>query len=188
MAGTGISTMLKSLMIACATLLVSSVAHAACSGPLNAKLTTLQGQPADLCEYQGKVVMVVNTASYCGYTPQYKALEAIYEKYRNQGFVVLGFPANDFGGQEPGTNAEVADFCERTYKVRFPMFSKSSVVKGGDNPVISALATKTGEWPEWNFHKYLIDRSGKKVTSYPSRENPAMPEVTAAIEKLLKAE
>ena len=164
----------------------SLAAHAACSGAINHKLTTLQGQPADLCEYQGKVVMVVNTASYCGNTPQYKALEAIYEKYKVQGFVVLGFPANDFGGQEPGSNAEVADFCERTYKVKFPMFSKSSVVKGGDNPVITELATKTGQWPEWNFHKYLIDRSGKNVISYSSRDNPASPEVTNQIEKLLK--
>jgi glutathione peroxidase len=168
--------------------LSSSFAHAACSGPMNYKLTTLQGQPADLCEYHGKVVMVVNTASYCGFTPQYKALEAIYEKYKAQGFVVLGFPANDFGGQEPGSNAEVADFCERTYKVKFPMFSKSSVVKGGDNPIIAELAAKTGHWPEWNFHKYLIDRSGKAVISYSSRENPAAPEVTSQIEKLLKAE
>lgn len=167
---------------------VSASTHAACTGAMNHKLTTLQGQPADLCEYQGKVVMVVNTASYCGYTPQYKALEAIYEKYKSQGFVVLGFPANDFGGQEPGSNAEVADFCERTYKVKFPMFSKSSVVKGGDNPVISELATKTGQWPEWNFHKYLIDRSGKSVISYASRDNPASPDVTNQIEKLLKTE
>ena len=166
----------------------SSLAHAACSGPMNYKLTTLQGQPADLCEYHGKVVMVVNTASYCGFTPQYKALEAIYEKYKSEGFVVLGFPANDFGGQEPGSNAEVADFCERTYKVKFPMFSKSSVVKGGDNPVITELATKTGQWPEWNFHKYLIDRSGKVVINYSSRDNPATPAITNQIEKLLKAE
>jgi glutathione peroxidase len=166
---------------------LSTQVHAAgCSAVFNHKLNTLQGQAADLCDYQGKVVMVVNTASYCGYTPQYKALEAIYEKYKSQGFVVLGFPANDFGGQEPGSNAEVADFCERTYKVKFPMFSKSSVIQGGGNPVITELASKTGQWPEWNFHKYLIDRSGKNFVSYPSRENPALPEITNQIEKLLK--
>jgi glutathione peroxidase len=176
------------VVVLLSTLPASAHAASSCSAPFNHQLTSLQGQPADLCEYQGKVVMVVNTASYCGYTPQYKALEAIYEKYKAQGFVVLGFPANDFGGQEPGSNAEVADFCERTYKVKFPMFSKSSVVKGGDNPVIAELAAKTGQWPEWNFHKYLIDRSGKNVISYASRENPAMPDITSQIEKLLKAD
>ena len=161
-------------------------AAAACNAYLDHKLTTLQGKPADLCEYQGKVVMVVNTASYCGNTPQYKALEALYEKYRDQGFVVLGFPANDFGGQEPGSNKEVADFCERTYKVRFPMFSKSSVVKGGDNPVVGGLADATGDWPEWNFHKYLIDRQGKQVKSIAASTNPATPEVVSTIEQWLK--
>jgi glutathione peroxidase len=166
---------------------VTLTAGAACTGPLDHRLTTLQGQAADLCEYQGKVVMVVNTASYCGNTPQYKALELIYEKYRDQGLVVLGFPANDFGGQEPGSNKDVADFCERTYKVRFPMFSKSSVVKGGDNPVVSELAASTGEWPEWNFHKYLLDRQGKPVSSIAASTNPASPAVIAQIEKLLKA-
>jgi glutathione peroxidase len=159
---------------------------AECPALLDRPLTTLQGEKTNLCAYQGKVVMVVNTASYCGYTPQYKALEALYEKYQSQGFVVLGFPANDFGGQEPGSNKEVADFCERTYHVKFPMFSKSSVVPEGNNGFIKALAEKTGQWPEWNFHKYLVDRSGREVVSYPSRQNPAEPAVTQQIEKWLQ--
>lgn len=172
--------------LALIAVLLTGPAWADCSGLLNRKLTTLQGQEANLCSYQGKVVMVVNTASYCGYTPQYKALEAVYEKYKDQGFVILGFPANDFGGQEPGSDKEVADFCERTYHVKFPMFSKSSVLEGGNNPIISTLAQKTGQWPEWNFHKYLIDRSGQQVVSFPSRQNPAEPAVTAQIEMWLK--
>ncbi len=178
---------MMSLLLLTATALLPVAASAACTGPLNHKLTTLQGQPADLCEYSGKVVMVVNTASYCGNTPQYKALESLYEKYKDQGFVVLGFPANDFGGQEPGSNKEVADFCERTYKVRFPMFSKSSVVQHGDNPVIPELAAATGDWPEWNFHKYLIDRSGKQIKSFAASTNPANPDVVGQVEKFIKA-
>jgi glutathione peroxidase len=165
---------------------LTPLAHASCSGPLDHRLTTLQGQPADLCSYEGKVVLVVNTASYCGNTPQYKGLEALYEKYRDQGLVVLGFPANDFGGQEPGSNKEVADFCERTYKVKFPMFSKSSVVKGGDNQVVQQLASATGDWPEWNFHKYLLDRDGKQVRSFPAGMNPADPQIVGTIEQWLK--
>ena len=172
--------------LACLSVLSIGSAHAACTGPLNHRVTTLQGQPADLCEYTGKVVLVVNTASYCGNTPQYKGLESLYEKYKDQGLVVLGFPANDFGGQEPGSNKEVAEFCERTYKVRFPMFAKSSVVQKGDNAVIPELAAATGDWPEWNFHKYLIDRQGRQVRSFSASTNPASAEVVGQIEKWLK--
>jgi glutathione peroxidase len=174
-------------LLICLVGAVSLSAAAACSGPLNHRLSTLQGQPADLCSYQGKVVLVVNTASYCGNTPQYKGLEALYEKYREQGLVVLGFPANDFGGQEPGSNKDVADFCERTYKVRFPMFSKSSVKEGGDNLVIAELAAATHEWPEWNFHKYLVNRQGAEIRSFAASLDPADPQVVGLIEKWLKA-
>lgn len=163
-----------------------TAAHAACTPLLDHRLATLQGEPADLCQYSGKVVLVVNTASYCGNTPQYKGLEALYEKYRDQGLVVLGFPANDFGHQEPGSNKQVAEFCERTYKVRFPMFTKTSVVEGGDNPLVPKLAAATGEWPEWNFHKYLIDRSGRQVRSYAASSSPDAPALTSQIEQWLK--
>ena len=165
--------------------LSSFPAQAACTGLLDRRLTTLQGHPADLCDYQGKVVLVVNTASYCGNTPQYKVLEALYERYRERGLVVLGFPANDFGQQEPGSDQQVADFCERTYKVRFPMFSKSSVVKGGDNALVARLAETTGDWPEWNFHKYLLDRTGRQVRSFPAGLDPADPALVGLIEQWL---
>ena len=174
--------MVSALLLAA---LLPASAHAACAGLLDRRLTTLQGQPADLCDYQGKVVLVVNTASYCGNTPQYKGLEALYERYRERGLVVLGFPANDFGRQEPGSNQQVADFCERTYKVRFPMFSKSSVIKGGDNALVAQLAEASGEWPEWNFHKYLLDRSGRQVRSFAAGLDPSDPALVGLIEQWL---
>jgi glutathione peroxidase len=145
----------------------------------------LQGTPQNLCQYTGKVVLVVNTASYCGYTEQYKGLQAIYDKYKDKGLVVVGFPANDFGKQEPGSNAEVADFCERTYQVKFPMIEKTSVVEGQANPLFEQLFKVTGERPKWNFHKYLVARDGKSVNSYSSRVTPESSELVTQIEKLL---
>lgn len=158
---------------------------AACPALLDHRFTSLQGAPQDLCQYAGKVVLVVNTASYCGYTPQYEGLQALQDKYGKQGFVVLGFPANDFGAQEPGTNAEVADFCERTYKVKFPMFAKSSVLAGQANPLHEQLFKVTGQRPKWNFHKYVIGRDGQKVASFPSKVAPDSPELTSAVEAAL---
>lgn len=160
-------------------------AAAACPPLLNQKFDTLQGKNLDLCQYTGKVVLVVNTASYCGYTKQYEGLQAIHDKYQAQGLVVVGFPANDFGKQEPGSNAEVADFCERTYKVKFPMAAKTSVVEGTANPLHESLARATGQRPKWNFHKYLIGRDGLAAGSFASKVEPQSAEMTAAIEKLL---
>jgi glutathione peroxidase len=156
-----------------------------CPKLLDHRLRSLQGQAQNLCRYAGKVVLVVNTASYCGYTEQYKGLQAIYDQYRERGLVVIGFPANDFGQQEPGSNTEVADFCERTYKVKFPMFEKSSVLEGRANPLYEQLFKATGQRPQWNFHKYLIARDGSTVSSYPSRVGPESAELVAQIEKLL---
>jgi glutathione peroxidase len=156
-----------------------------CTSLLNQKFEALQGGTRDMCEYAGKVVLVVNTASYCGYTKQYEGLQAIFDKYRERGLVVIGFPANDFGRQEPGSNAEVADFCERTYKVKFPMMAKTSVVEGTANPLHEALAKSTGQRPKWNFHKYLIGRDGKTVSSFGSRVEPESTELTTEIERLL---
>src|SRR5690349_19657611 len=148
---------------------VGAPAMAACPPLLGYTLPSLMDQPTPLCQFQGKVVLVVNTASQCGYTPQYQGLEALYRRYRERGLVVLGFPANDFGGQEPGGNKQIASFCELNYGVSFPMFAKSSVAPGkGGNPLYDALAARTGQRPQWNFHKYLIDRSGEKVLSYAS--------------------
>ena len=158
-----------------------------CPALLDRKFSSLQGKPQNLCQYAGKVVLVVNTASYCGYTEQYQGLQAIYDKYKDLGLVVIGFPANDFGKQEPGSNTEVADFCERTYKVRFPMFEKSSVLAGQANPLFEQLFKITGQRPQWNFHKYLVARDGTSVTSYPSRVAPESAELVSQIEKLLSS-
>jgi glutathione peroxidase len=153
-------------------------------------LPSIDGQPTALSNYQGKVVLLVNVASRCGFTPQYSALESLYEKYKDQGFVILGFPANNFGGQEPGTNAEIKSFCTLKYNVSFPMFAKVSV-KGADcTPLYQYLTQQanpalTGDI-KWNFTKFLVDRSGKVVARFESPVKPDSPEVTSAIEKALK--
>ena len=164
------------------------VAFAAdCPELLNFRFNSLQGKPQDLCQYRGKVVLIVNTASYCGYTEQYKGLQATYDKYRDRGLVVLGVPANDFGRQEPGSNAEVADFCERTYQVKFPMLEKSAVVGAQVNPLYEALFKATGERPKWNFHKYLVAQDGKTVKSFASNVPPESAQIQAEIDKLVPA-
>ncbi len=140
-----------------------------------------------MCQYAGKVVLVVNTASFCGYTSQYEGLESLYDKYKARGLVVVGFPSNDFGNQEPGSNKEIADFCRLTYGVRFPMFARSSVSGRGANPLYRQLGDSTGERPRWNFHKYLIDRSGTTVKSFPSEVSPDNALLVATIERLLAA-
>lgn len=143
--------------------------------------------PQNLCQYSGKVVLVVNTASYCGFTSQYEGLERAYAKYQDKGFVVLGFPSNDFGQQEPGNSKQIADFCFNTYGVKFPMFAKSSVVGADANPLFHELITQSGSSPKWNFHKYLVDRQGKLVASYSSMTGPEDARLTSAIQKALTA-
>jgi glutathione peroxidase len=158
----------------------------ACPAILQHQFNRLQDEaPQHLCQYAGKVVLVVNTASYCGYTGQYEGLEALYAKYQARGLVVLGFPSNDFGKQEPGSSKDIADFCFNTYGVKFPMFSKSVVSGANRSELYAALAKVTEKSPKWNFHKYLIDRSGKLITSYPSDTTPGSPALVAAIEKHL---
>lgn len=158
---------------------------ASCTPLLDHRMTTLQGNSQDFCQYEGKVVLVVNTASYCGYTQQYASLEALYQKYKSRGLVVLGFPSNDFGKQEPGSNAEVADFCERTFRVKFPMFEKSRVAASGATPFYVQLAKATGKTPQWNFHKYLVSRDGKTVKSFASDVTPDSTAFVDELEKLL---
>jgi len=143
------------------------------------------GKPESLCQFEGKVLLVVNTASYCGYTHQYEGLEALYRKYKDRGLVVVGFPSNDFGKQEPGTNQEIAEFCRLTYGVQFPMFEKSSVSDLKSNPLFSDLAARTGKSPQWNFHKYVIDRSGAPVASFTSQVEPTDKSLVSLIERLL---
>lgn len=159
----------------------------ACTPALSHTFPRLQDEiPQNLCQYQGKVIMVVNTASFCGFTSQYEGLEKIYARYKDKGFVILGFPSNDFGKQEPGSNKEIAEFCKNTYDVKFPMFAKSSVSGKDANPLFKMLISKTGTSPKWNFYKYLIDRNGNIVESYNSLTKPDSKSVTSEIEKLLK--
>jgi glutathione peroxidase len=149
-------------------------------------LNSIDGKPAPLSAYQGKVVLIVNVASRCGFTPQYAGLEALYEKYKDRGFTILGFPANNFGGQEPGTNEEIKTFCSSKYNVTFPMYSKISV-KGEDKaPLYQFLTAATGSEIQWNFTKFLVDKNGKVVARFEPKVTPESPEVTEAIEKALR--
>lgn len=159
---------------------------AACPAVLKHSFKRLQDEaPQDLCQYSGKVVLVVNTASYCGFTKQYEGLEKIYAKYGSRGLVILGFPSNDFGQQEPGNAKEIADLCYNTYGVKFPMFAKTSV-KGPDaNPLHAQLIKATGKEPKWNFTKYLIGRDGKVMEYFPSKVTPEDPQLVGMIEKAL---
>jgi len=162
----------------------------AASGVYSFTLNSIDGKPAPLADYRGKVVLLVNVASRCGYTPQYSALESTYEKYKDQGFVILGFPANNFGAQEPGTNEEIKTFCSRKYSVSFPMYAKISV-KGEDQaPLYTYLTKDTGAGIagdiKWNFTKFLVDRQGNVVQRFESAVTPDSPEVVSAIEKQLR--
>ncbi len=166
-------------------------APAACPALLARQFPRLQDEkPQDLCQYAGRVIVVVNTASFCGFTPQYKSLEALHERYRERGLVVLGFPSNDFGQQEPGSGKEIAEFCENTFGVKFPMFAKSRVAASAGaaaNPLFAELARRTGQWPRWNFHKYLVARDGVAVTSFASEVDPLDRSFIVAAEKLIAA-
>ncbi|MBI3380373.1 MAG: glutathione peroxidase [Aquabacterium sp.] len=163
-------------------------APAACPALLNKTFPRLQDEkPQSLCQYSGQVLLVVNTASYCGFTKQYKGLEALYAKYKDKGLVVLGFPSNDFGSQEPGTAKEIAEFCANTYGVKFPMFAKSHVVGDEANPLHAELRKATGTRPKWNFYKYLIGRDGQAVQAYSSMTSPDDRDLIEDIEKQLAA-
>ena len=163
-------------------LFVAGNAMAACPSLLDRTMDTIHEKPQSLCEYAGKVVLVVNTASQCGYTPQYEGLETLYRKYKDRGLVVLGFPANDFGGQEPGSNKEISAFCVNQYAIDFPMFAKIDLKT---SPLYAELTKATGTAPRWNFHKYRIDRSGKQVQSFDTKVEPDDPKLVRSIEQLL---
>ena len=163
-----------------------AAASGSCPAILKQTFKRLQDEaPQDLCQYSGKVILVVNTASYCGFTNQYEGLEAMYAKYGSKGLVVLGFPSNDFGQQEPGSSKEIADFCYNTYGVKFPMFAKSVVSGTEPNPLFANLIKATGKAPAWNFHKYLIDRNGNVVNNFGSKVTPNDKQLVAAVEKAL---
>jgi glutathione peroxidase len=159
-----------------------STSAVGCPALLDRSMATIHDRQQSLCDYAGKVLLVVNTASECGYTPQYEGLEALYRKYRTRGLVVLGFPSNDFGGQEPGSNKQIAEFCVNQYAIDFPMFAKTELKT---NPLFAELAKATGQAPRWNFHKYLVDKAGKPLAAFPSGVAPDDPQLIGWVEKLL---
>lgn len=185
-------TALFRAMLGVAALLIAfpglSFAAAVCSSTLDHKLRPLASpEPVSLCEhYAGNVILVVNTASRCGFTPQLEGLEALYQTYGEQGLVVMGFPSNDFN-QELGAEKDIEGFCRLNYGVTFPMFEKTHVKGVKANPFFADLAAATGVPPQWNFHKYLIDRNGDVVAAYPSRVRPNDPELVDVVEKLLQS-
>jgi glutathione peroxidase len=176
----------------CCALLLGASVMAADKTVYDFTLNSIEGQPAPLAAYKGKVVMVVNVASRCGFTPQYSALEAVYEKYKDRGFVIIGVPANNFGSQEPGTNQEIKTFCTSKYHVTFPMMSKVSG-KGEDKAPLYQYLTDTSANPstggdiKWNFTKFLVGPDGHVLTRFEPDVTPDAPQVTAAIEKALSA-
>ena len=178
--------LLKSMAI---TAFVLLAAPAMAAGLLDHEYRPLAGKsPVSLNKtYAGDVLLVVNTASKCGYTPQYEGLEALHQRYTPKGFAVLGFPSNDFRGQEPGTEKEIQEFCTLTYGVKFPMFEKVSVIGENATPLYKAMTQATGTAPGWNFHKYLISRDGRVVAQFPSKTKPDDPALVAAIERELAA-
>ena len=157
------------------------------AGVYGLTMQTIDGKPQPLAAFRGQVLLIVNTASRCGFTPQYKELEALHERYQDRGFSVLGFPSNDFMGQEPGTNEEIKQFCELRFGVTFPMFAKIRVKGKEQDPLYRHLTTAAGlEGPiSWNFNKFLVDRSGRVVARYDSKVTPESPELTAKLEALL---
>ncbi len=175
------------LLLAATLALAASQAFAVCQSPLLDKdAKRLLGKTENLCErYAGKVVLVVNTASQCGYTPQYEGLEALYKTYKDQGLVVLGFPSDQFGGQEFGDDQEIAKFCKANFGVSFPLFAKTAVKGSEANPFFKDLTAATGQPPSWNFNKYLIGRDGKTVQHYGSKTQPQAAELVKAVEAAL---
>jgi glutathione peroxidase len=149
------------------------------------KTETLSGQPADLSQYAGKVALVVNVASQCGFTPQYAGLEKLHEELKDKGFVILGFPSNDFGGQEPGTPEEITTFCKKNYGVTFPMFRKVVTKQGPDQSPIYAFLGKGRELPSWNFAKYVVGKDGHVVAFFPSKVTPDSKDLRSAIDSAL---
>ncbi len=158
-----------------------------CPSLLDLEVRRLAGEDVvNLCDvYGGQVLLIVNTASKCGFTPQYEGLEALYRKYKDRGLVVLGFPSNDFANQDPGTEEEIKEFCRLTYSIEFPMFEKVSVKKGRASPLFDRLAAAGAPYPKWNFYKYLVDRNGELVDYYSSITSPESRKIVRAIERLL---
>jgi glutathione peroxidase len=176
---------MQKMLISAGIFLCAAALFGAAASVYDFTLNSIDGAPSPLAAYKGKVLLLVNVASKCGFTPQYTQLEAVYEKYKDQGLVIAGFPANNFGAQEPGTNEEIKTFCSRKYSVSFPMYSKISV-KGSDiAPLYEYLTKSTGGDIKWNFTKFLIGKDGTIIARFESPVKPDDPKVTAAIEKAL---
>jgi glutathione peroxidase len=176
---------MRGLIIALCTIGVSTMANADCLPFYQHQFKTLQGQTVDFCQFQDKPILVVNTASKCGFTPQFEALESLYEQYKDKGLIVVGFPSNDFK-QEPGNNKQVGDFCKLTYSVKFPMMEKTSVTGATANPLYQQLIKQSGKAPQWNFYKYVILPGGQKVYSFNSMTRPDSEEILGKIKPYLK--
>ena len=176
---------LSILSLGLLSIMTSTSSSAACAALYNHKITTLQGETLNLCDYQDKPILVVNTASKCGFTPQFEALEGLYKKHKDQGLLVIGFPSNDFR-QDPGDNKAIGDFCKMTYGVQFPMATKSVVSGPNANAFYKQLAAKSGTAPQWNFYKYVITPGGKQVTAYASTVSPDSAELTGKFKPYLK--
>jgi glutathione peroxidase len=176
--------LLKSIFL-CSLFGFNTMANASCDALYNHQFTTINGDRFDLCDYQDKPILVVNTASKCGFTPQFEALEGLYKQYKSKGLLVIGFPSNDFK-QELEDNAKIGDFCKMTYGVEFPMMSKSAVRGSDVNPFYKQLIAKTGTTPKWNFYKYVIAPKGEKVTAFSSMTKPDSEEIMKEIKPHLK--
>lgn len=174
-----------SVLISMTLLSVANMADAACSGIYNHQFSTLQGERINLCDYQNKPILVVNTASKCGFTPQFEALEGLYSQYKDRGLLVIGFPSNDFK-QELSDDKQIGDFCKLTYSVKFPMITKSSVSGKTANPFYKQLIAKTGQSPSWNFFKYVILPGGNDVYAFSSDVKPNAAEIVSKIKSGLK--
>ena len=177
---------MKKIMLLLLLCYIPSVNAATCPDFLNVEKKRLASDEiVNLCdEYKGKVLLIVNTASKCGYTYQYDGLETLYSRYKDRGLVVVGFPSNDFANQEPGNEEQIQAFCRLTYGVKFPMFAKTTVARGTHDPVYKGLARITGEYPQWNFHKYLVDRKGNVVSTHNSKSEPLGDAIVGGREKL----
>lgn len=180
-----VSKSLLQLVFSTILLTVTSMANAACSELYNHQFTTLQGDKINLCDYQDKPILVVNTASKCGFTPQFEVLESLHGSYKDKGLIVVGFPSNDFR-QEYSSDKQIGDFCKMTYSVKFPMITKTSVTGANANPFYKQLVSKTGQAPSWNFFKYLVMPGGKEVYAYSSDVRPDAPEIMSKIKSALK--
>ena len=182
--------MMRISMFAMISLTLAFAAAASAAGVASfydLKTQTLLGKPADLGDFRGKVTLVVNVASYCGYTPQYKGLEALHRELKDKGFAVLGFPSNDFGEQEPGTAEDIATFCKRTYDVTFPMFSKVVTKPGRDQSPVYTYLGASGHLPAWNFTKYVIGKDGRVRAFFPSDVTPEDPALRRTIADAMNA-